>query len=356
MKSTVSVGLLLLLFLGSTGLALLPSCVIVRAGDGEGDGEAEFEGEVEVEGAGEADGDDAGPTADTVVAAAADAICGALFRCCPGDDELERFFATVSGSDPAGVLGDLIPRVPPAASLAAGDCPALVAEILDRKGIGPYARAAAAAELRFDAAQARRCLDALDDASCGRPVVDALFDSTCFAFEPPLGGPDQRRMFARETTTGACHPIADGFGGIVYGTCDPTTSFCCIDRGDGTCGIGGADAVGSCVPTSAVGEPCGVVPLQWCATGHECVLGGGPDGADVCLPNLTTPLVNGEACWDADNGLALGTCSDGWCDLFGTNNCEHRLADGASCQADDQCASFGCVGGRCGVSGFCAGP
>ncbi|MBM4282611.1 MAG: hypothetical protein FJ137_18285 [Deltaproteobacteria bacterium] len=262
----------------------------------------------------------------------------------------------MASSDPNGIFADLIPQVPPAASLSATECPAVVAAVHDRKGVGPFARAAAAGELGYDAGAAQACLEALDSAACGGDVAAALFDSTCFGLAPPLGGEDQRSMFTRTATDGDCHPLADGFGALFYGTCDPTTSFCCVDPGNGACGFSGADDTGTCVPAAQAGEACSAfAPVLVCVTGLECTPGAGPGGADGCLPGETTPLAHGDPCYDVDVFRLLGECVDGWCDVIGTNRCEPRRADGAGCQTPEQCLSFGCVGGVCGVDDFCAG-
>jgi hypothetical protein len=338
MPRIVSVSLLLVLFVAATGLSVLPGCTPAE-GEGEGEGEG------------------VGPAVDDVVDAAAVALCDALYRCCPTEDELARFFAPVSGSDPNGVFADLIPRVPPQATLSADDCPDVVAEVHARKGVGPFARAAALGELDYDGAAAQACIDALDTAACGDDVVAALFDGTCFSLSPPLGGEEQRSMFNRTATSGACHPLADGFGGIFFGTCDPTTSFCCIEDGTGQCGFGGVDATGTCARAAQAGEACSTfAPVLLCATGLECIPGAGPGGADGCVPPLTTPLSEGDDCYDENNFQLLGECVDGWCDATGSNVCEPRRADGEDCQTADQCESLGCVEGVCGVDDFCAGP
>ena len=163
-------------------------------------------------------------------------------------------------------------------------------------------------------------------------------------------------MFNRTATSEACHPLADGFGGILFGTCDPTTSFCCIDDGRGECGFGGVDDVGSCVAAAQVGEGCSAfAPVLICATGLECIPGVGPGGGDGCVAPLTTALDAGEPCYDENSFRLLGDCVGGWCDATGSNVCETRRPDGAVCQTSDQCVSLGCIDGRCGVDDFCSG-
>jgi hypothetical protein len=337
----------------SVAVSLASACdgFALPVGDGANDGPGDAG-----EGEGEGEGEGNGPAVDDVVSVAATALCDALYRCCPSDEELARFFAPVSGSDPAGVFADLIPRVPPQATLPAEDCPAVVAEIHSLKGIGPFARAATAGELAYDSDAAQACLDTLASATCGDAVIDALFDGTCFSLSPPFGGAEQRSMFHRTATGGECHPLADGFGGILYGTCDPTTSFCCIDAGNGECGLGGVDAVGTCAGAAQEGEACAhYPPLQLCATGLECIPGAGPEGGDGCAAPLTESLAEGDPCYDDSAFQLLGDCVDGWCDATGSNVCERRRADGEDCQTADQCISLGCVEGLCGIDDFCSG-
>ena len=348
MRRPLNMSLLLLLFLGATALSVLPSCA--DSAEAAGDREAASESDRE------ADREGDGPAAAAVVDAAAVALCGALYRCCPSDEELARFFAPVATSDPDGVFADVIPRVPPNAPLSADECPSLVAAVHRTKGIGPFAAAAAAGEVDYDAAAAQSCLTRLDDATCGDDVTAALFDGTCFGLSAPLGGDQQRSMFTRTATDGTCHPLADGFGGILFGTCDPTTSFCCIDDGSGACGFGGTDDVGTCAPAAQEGEACSAfAPVLVCATGLECIPEAGPGGSDGCVaPSLTT-LADGDVCYDESVYRLLGDCVGGWCDATGTNRCEPRRVDGAECQTADQCVSLGCVDGICGVDDFCAG-
>jgi hypothetical protein len=330
-------------------LVVVPACTRPDGGAGEGEGEGE--------GKGEGEGEGEGPAVDAVAYAAAAALCDALFRCCPSEEELARFFIPVTSGDPQGVFADVIPQLPPNGALAADDCPAIVATIHGRKGIGPFALAAAAGELDYDPTAAQACLTTLDEAACGADVATALYDGTCFGLSAPLGGDEQRSMFRRTSTEGTCHPLADGFGGIFFGTCDPTRSFCCIDDGNGECGFGGVDDEGTCVPAAQAGEVCSTfAPVLLCATGLECIPGEGPGGADGCVAMATGPLAEGEPCYDEASFRLLGECVDAWCDATGSNVCEPRRADGQQCQTPDQCLSLGCVEGVCGVDDFCSGP
>lgn len=304
---------------------------------------------------GEPDGGQ-GPALDDLLDDAGAAICDALYRCCPSEDELSRFFAPITGSDPSGVFADLIPRLPPNAALFEQECPAVVAAIHGIKGVGPFIRAATDGLVTYDRAAAKACIDALDGAACGDEAIDALFDGTCFSLQPPEGGALQRSMFGRTTTSGACRSLADGFGALFFGTCDPNEAFCCVDQGNGECGFPGADDVGTCVPAAAEDDACSPFnPVLVCQTGLECIPGAGVNGEDSCVAQATAPLALGAPCYDEQQFRLLGECTGGWCDATGTNVCEPRRDDGADCQAADQCISLGCVDGTCGVDGFCSG-
>ncbi|MCE9576713.1 MAG: hypothetical protein K8W52_26440, partial [Deltaproteobacteria bacterium] len=165
------------------------------------------------------------PTANVamVPAEAADAICGALFRCCESDQAL--YFAPYRGNDLLAAFKD---RLPPDATLDETSCKAVVKDMLTVVPLGDWVSAAQRGEATFDAAAFATCIGALDTAACGEPMRAALWDSTCLGFAPPGGGAEQRRFFHRDHGVGStCGPIRDGIGAALFGTCDPTTSFCC---------------------------------------------------------------------------------------------------------------------------------
>lgn len=305
---------------------------------------------------------DGGPTSDalplsSVRAEAARATCAALFRCCPSTEELAIFFAPVSGGDPDGKYKDLIPKVPPNAPLAAADCPALVDEIYELTSLGPWVAAAEDGYVDYRPARAAECIAALDDATCGEGVRAALFDSTCFSLLPPEGGDIQRSVFARVAAEGdTCAPIADGFGSLYFGSCNPDETFCCVKEATGRCGFPSEGKTGTCERASVVGESCSLFdPVQVCATGLECIPTAGPGGTDGCLAPSTEPLALGDDCYDDTQFRLLGDCSGGYCDLFGSNQCEAQKADGASCQYAEECTSGACEDGTCGTSTVCTG-
>jgi hypothetical protein len=284
------------------------------------------------------------------------ATCDALFRCCAPGDDLAIFFAPVANADPNGRYADVIAQVPPNRELSAADCPAVLEQIHAVSGIGAWLDAATAGLVDYREPEARACIAALDDAGCGAPARAALFDQTCFALAPPDGGEEQRRSFARTAAADeACRPIADGFGGLFYGSCDPHAAFCCVLNDAGRCSFPSAASTGTCQRVSAVGEPCSMLlPVQLCATGLECV----PDSAgqgDRCLAPSRAPLTTGAACYDPSRFVVLGECVDGYCDLLGSDRCEAKKLDGLSCAGGVECASGACEGGRCGPPTLC-GP
>ncbi len=294
---------------------------------------------------------DAGPgpvTLDDVAPRAAAAICGALFRCCGDTDRVDYFRAALPppGQD-TGPLAPFRDRVPPAAMLDAAACPGVVAEMLQASWLGAWTSQARDALVDFDPAAAAACLDALDGAACGRDVTAALYDDRCTWFRRTSGGPlGQRTMFTRTRTAGDdCRPLLDGFGGLVYGSCDPGQAYCCV-RGDGGClPFAREGSQGICAAAGEPGAACSPIPLKWCRTGLEC----GP--TDTCVAEATAPLAVGAAC--AANNRLLGECTGGWCDILGDGTCHALVADGASCVDASQCASGSCQAGACAPFSTC---
>jgi hypothetical protein len=280
---------------------------------------------------------------DTLVTEVAEALCGALYRCCD-DPSRAAFFSPLRSSDR---LSSLRARIPADGALDRAACPALLADAWRITPLGDWVRAAQAGRVTFVPEEADRCLTRMRAATCGAPVRAALTDSTCFAFAAPSGGAEQRRMFARTAVDGAaCVGLADGVGGAFYGTCDPTRAFCCAADGAGRCALVGS-GVGACRPVSRDGEACGVTPeLRVCATGSIC-------DAARCAVESTAPLAAGARC--AMNFRLLGECVDSYCDLGGSDRCEALAADGATCALPTACRSGRCVMGRCEADTFCAG-
>jgi len=295
-------------------------------------------------------------TAETVLDQAAAALCDALLRCCPDDDDVAAFFSGVANAEDDGIYADLKARVPPNAPLDAASCPALVGEIHQRKGIGPFAAAASDGLVSFAADAAGDCLATLDEAACGADVAAALYDSTCFGLQPPAGGDEQRTMFVRTTVEGACRSLADGFGALFFGSCDPASAFCCILDEGGGCGFPAADSPGICQPAGLEGERCsGFNPVLPCVSGLECIPGAGPDDTDACVAPSTTPLSSGDRCYDGNQFRLLGVCSEGYCDLLQTDVCLPAIGLGEPCTGGGQCGDAACIAGVCAVDDTCSG-
>lgn len=289
---------------------------------------------------------------DGLVAEVAAATCDALFRCCDGGD-LEDYFARHRDSPN---LEAIAPRLPPNMPLDAEGCPAIMEEIFEIVPFGSWVDAAQAGRVDFDEAAYDVCLDAMNTASCGDEVRAGLFDGTCLAFNPPLGGAEQRRMFSRTAGDGEpCGPLRDGVGAGFYGTCDATTSFCCFtDPANPDLGCtfaydgDGVPRAGVCRPASGAGATCnGLPPLTLCQTGLDC------DDGTCIAPSMDT-LAVGDLCV-GDGFVLLGECDGGYCDLFGSSVCEALKADGVACTAPYECQSGACEEGVCAEQTFCAG-
>ncbi len=320
-------------------------------GGGSGGGGGEDGGGSGGSGGEEGSGEDGGgggtlPVEDLVAEAAA-AWCGAVLRCCDGADQAWAF----SGWAADNRLSHLAGRFPPDATLDLDSCTALVSEAWPELWLGDWLQAHAEGRVGYDGAEAEACIAELADASCGDPVLDAMFDGTCFGSAAPAGGAEQRRVFERTATDGACAPIADGFGGLYYGSCDPTAAFCCVDDGGGCDPYPLPGDVGTCVPASGVGESCSSLPpLQLCQTGLDCVGG-------RCEALSEEALGIGDACYDSGTFTLLGDCADSWCDLFGSGVCEPLKADEEACWSGEECLSGYCdpATSTCAVDETCDG-
>ncbi len=281
-----------------------------------------------------------GPAEDlaAITRRAADAVCGALYRCC--DADLVDYFAPYVANERLAAFHG---RLPPASPLDEGACRDVMREMLDTMYLGEWVEAAETGEVTFDGAGFAGCVGDLGTATCGIEARTALWDSTCFGLAAPAGGEEQRRFVRRTRGAGAsCGPVRDGLGGVFYGTCDPAAAFCCYqDPARPGCQFpfdgNGGTRPGSCQAVAAVGRACSAAPpLALCATGVNC-----DAEDDTCVDPPEVSLANGATCVDGSYNL-LGTCSDGWCDVLGTRRCEPRRADGATCFGADECTSGLC--------------
>ena len=282
--------------------------------------------------------DDAGESfsgdAGDFVTAVSSAICDAMFRCCDGNSH-EWFFQAWRDN---ALVSDRVAEMPPNMLLNVESCPALVADLMVETWLGGWMSTVSDGMVELDLLQAGNCLDELRNATCGDPLRAALTDRTCFSVSAPSGGLEQRRFVRRTSIEGAdCRPIGDGFGGLYYGSCDSTRAFCCVPDETGSCSaypvVGD---VGTCQAITPDGESCSQEPpLQMCQTGPSCVEG-------VCVPNATAPLSVGEVCYEQSTYSLLGECDEGWCDLFGSQECESPKAESEPCFMADECDSDWC--------------
>ncbi len=266
--------------------------------------------------------------------AAAGGICDALLRCC---DESSQAWYFQNWRESTLVV-DRVGDMPPNTALTPETCPELVETLMERTWMGGWVEAAQAATVSIDGVGAGACLDELEQAACGAELRQALTDSTCFAIAAPSGGDEQRRFIQRTGLLGdRCEPVADGFGGLYYGTCSPTEAFCCIDDGTGACRpYPTLDATGTCRAVTEDGETCSVDgPLQLCKTGSSCISG-------VCTRESTTPIDVGDVCYESSTYTVLGDCSDSWCDVFGSGQCEPLKGEGDACLSGDECGTGWC--------------
>lgn len=274
-----------------------------------------------------------GEAADLVIDAST-AICDAMFRCC--DEESHAWFFQAWRDNT--LVADRLNDMPPNTSLSEDNCQDLVADLMVSTWLGGWIDGVENGHIELDPLGAGSCIAELHTATCGQDLREALLDRTCFSVSAPSGGDEQRRFVQRNGGPGtACNPIGDGFGGLYYGTCNPTEAFCCI-----------ADDAGECDPYPLVGESgtCAAItpdgqacshdpPLQMCKTGSSCVEG-------MCTVNSTAPLPVGDECYDPSTYSMLGDCEDGWCDLFGSTQCEPRKDEAQSCMTAEECASAWC--------------
>jgi len=269
---------------------------------------------------------------------AAEAICGALFRCC--DADLETYFGPYRENDRLAAFKD---QLPPAVELTEAGCRAVLAPMLDIAPLGDWVAAANAGTVVYDPAAFATCITALDNATCGESARKVLWDSRCLGYAAPAGGDEQRSMFRRTGGVGAaCGPIRDGVGSVFYGTCDPAIAYCCYsDPSRPGCQFpfeaGGAARPGQCTAVAAPGEECSTgIPIKLCATGNDCDAETG-----TCVAASMESLAIGATCIN-NNYTLLGVCQDSYCDLFGSKRCEPLRDNGVACTTGDECRSSHC--------------
>lgn len=276
-----------------------------------------------------ADGDDS-----AALSRAAQAVCGALSRCCSPDD-METYFEAYALDTRFDALGDVFPP-------NVEQCATTLEDAWRVAPFGPWFDALDAGLIELNGEGLDACIDELNEVPCGAGVWDALLDSTCFALSAPLGGDAQRRAFRRSAApTTPCESLNDGFGGLWYGTCDPTRAFCCVRDGFDCVTATEAGVTGVCAAAAALGETCGLDPLKPCITGLVC----GPEG--TCEENVEATLLSPGATCATDGFILLGTCVGSYCDLFGARACVPKKTNGESCLLPEECISGQCDAGAC---------
>ena len=274
-----------------------------------------------------------GDAAD-LIADASSAVCDAMFRCCDGDSHDWFFQAWRSNT----LVADRVDDMPPNTPLDPSTCPALVADLMVETWLGDWATALESGMVQMDPTGAAACIADLQEATCGDALRETLMDSTCFSQVAPAGGEEQRRFLQRTAVAGTtCMPVGDGFGGLYYGTCNPNEAFCCINDGAGDCNpFPMVGEMGSCTSVASDGQACSQeAPLQMCQTGSTCMGG-------VCMANASASLSVGEACYEPSTYTLLGDCAEGWCDMFGSKECESLKSDRETCTTGEECTSEWC--------------
>jgi hypothetical protein len=279
-------------------------------------------------------------------------ICGKLTQCCDGAS-VNRFFAPflAAAGDPVDLYAAYTASIPPNAPLDATTCPALLRDLYLAGPFGSWAAKVAAGEVTFASYAAEGCRQTIAAAACGAELEAAISYGSCVDIAAPEPG-TQRPMFVRTQGPGAaCSSIRDGFGGLYYGSCDPTVSFCCQGTG-GRCGLPTGAGTGVCVAAAQEGESCSYFgDITLCATGLDCDF-----DSNRCVSTVLPELGRGDTCFNTGTNDFVGECVDSWCDFFGTARCESLVADGGACFAGEECEIGNCASGVCAASSFCVAP
>lgn len=293
-----------------------------------------------------------GQTVEEFVTLTAATICGKFTACCDGAS-VNRFFAPflAAAGDSADLYAAYTASIPPNAPLDAATCPALLRDLYLAGPFGSWAAKVAAGEATFASYAAEGCRQTIEAAACGAELEAAISYGSCVDIAAPEPG-TQRPMFVRSQGPGAtCSSIRDGFGGLYYGTCDPTVSFCCQGTG-GRCGLPTGTSSGVCVAAAQEGEACSYFgDITLCATGLDCDF-----DSNSCVSSVLPELGRGDTCFSSATNDFVGECVDSWCDFFGTGRCESLVADGGSCVSGQECETGNCASGVCAASSFCVAP
>ena len=270
--------------------------------------------------------------ADGLVSRVASEMCERLDDCCVSED-YEWFFGPYITDERNA---DLVAELDQSSQWDRESCVSFLKPAMENTWLGAWLLAVEEGLVEFSEESAGTCIAAIRTAECGESIRTALTDSACFGYAAPSGGEHQRSSFVRSSNTGdACSPIADGFGGLYYGSCDPSESFCCVDTEYGCDPFPGTTERGECTKAGQVGEACNSFPLQLCVTGAECI-------ENECVVVSIDALEVGEPCYDSQKFELLGYCSDSWCDVTGSAACEPMHELGQDCASDWECESGWC--------------
>jgi hypothetical protein len=273
-------------------------------------------------------------TLDNLTEKASKGICEALTRCC--DTESQKLYFDPFRDNEG--LADWAPMMPTDEPIDYDSCVELLNGIFPKIWLGSWLQRAESDEVTFQADAAETCLTNLNNAECGEEIQNTLFDPTCFGSAAPYGDNEQRLIFSRIATAGdSCQAIRDGFGGLYFGSCDPTVAFCCIaeDALEGGCSpYPSLDTPGTCQRASQLGEACNDLPIQLCRTGLVC-----NNEIGLCEEEQWDEIQIGEPCMEGAN--YLGACINSYCD-FSTQLCEPIKENEESCTYGFECQSGWC--------------
>ena len=240
----------------------------------------------------------------------ADAFCAFVFDCTPpGDDE--NIFARF----------ELLTRE---------RCPSLIARFIAQDGrVADLARAIDEGTVRYDAAAARACVEAVR-AECARTTIEdlgELFASRCAG------------VFEGTVATGGACWVSEECEGDAW--CDHASTT--LPRA----------CPGTCAPRLALGAPCS--GDEMCTReGLEGFAACSLDATRVCIERRVVPAASaGGACGRSRDGdvETVAPCGAGlWCD---GGSCSEPLGEGSPCMEHSVCApGLGCVDGACRAVSF----
>lgn len=282
----------------------------------------------------------------------AQSVCRALFRCCPSRVR-EEFIRPLM--DDSRLSDSMRSQLPPTESA----CQTVLTEVFRIVQFGDWMDALQRGQARFDPEGVRACETPLVG-TCGLGLSEALFDPECYYAGFSLWG--SRRMFQPTANVGQmCRRIRDArFVSSPYGSCDPSTAFCCLpDQHNPRRCLSPDDPAGTsvvsgiCRPIAQEGSRCEpdiFTKRSYLPCAPRMICEGDP-GARYCARLNTTPLQPGDWCMDAVSRRVLGLCPQGFsCDApsraeeTGTYRCVVVRANGQPCTNDRQCSSQSCRG------------